>query len=291
VVLSGDGGDEAFGGYTRYPEDLKQAALRRWLPVWFRRAVLGPVARRWPQIDGLPLFARAKTLLTNLSLDTGAAYANAVAMCRSPLRRQLLAPDVAAELNGYRAEQQIIDGHAAAPVDDALAGMIAADTSVLLPDDFLVKVDRASMAHGLEVRPPLLDHELFELAARIPSRWKIRSGETKWILKEAYQDRLLADVLRRPKQGFEIPIGDWLRGPLRPMFESVVFDAAARVRDLIDQATARKIYQLHLAGIGWHGELLWGLLILARWVEHYLVAPRPADGARWNEAVVPTANG
>src|SRR5207253_2795108 len=97
-----------------------------------------------------------------------------------------------AGLNGNRPEEVVRVPHAAAPAADPLAGMIAADVATLLPDDYLVKVDRASMANGLEVRPPLLDHELLELTARLPSRWKVRNGETKWLFKQAYQDRLPA---------------------------------------------------------------------------------------------------
>ncbi len=188
VVLSGDGGDEAFGGYARYAHDLKEAAVRRWLPAWFRRAALGPLARAWPKADWLPRPLRAKTALSNLALDAGPAYANTLTLCRQPLRRRLMAPDLAAGLNGHRPERLIWESYATAPAGDALAGMIAADVGVVLPDDFLVKVDRASMAHGLEVRPPLVDHELLELAARIPSRWKVQGGQTKWILKQAYRE-------------------------------------------------------------------------------------------------------
>ena len=270
VVLSGDGGDEAFGGYSRYAHDLKEAALRNWLPGWFRRALLGPLARYWPKADWLPRPLRAKTLLTNLSLDAGDAYANTMSLCRPPLRRQLMARDLAAGLNGHRPERRLRDAYGTARPDDALGGMIAADVNVVLPDDFLVKVDRASMAHGLEVRPPLLDHELLELVATIPSRWKVHGGETKWVFKQAYRERLPADVLWRPKHGFEIPIDSWLRGPLRPMFEAAVFDPQARLRDLVDQTTARQLYQAHLRGTGRHGSVLWSLLVLARWSETYL---------------------
>jgi asparagine synthase (glutamine-hydrolysing) len=278
VVLSGDGGDEAFGGYARYAHDLKEAAVRRWLPGWFRRLALGPLGRRWPKADWLPRRLRAKTLLTNLSLDPGPAYANTLALCRQPLRRRLLSGDVAAQLNGRRPEEELLAGHAVAPPDDALAGMIAADVNVVLPDDFLVKVDRASMAHGLEVRPPLLDHELLELAARIPSRFKVRGGQTKWILKEAYRGRLPDDLLDRPKHGFEIPVDSWLRGPLREQFESAVLDPRARVGDLVDQATARGVYRAHLSGRGRHGGILWSLLLLARWADRYLGTPPSTPG-------------
>jgi asparagine synthase (glutamine-hydrolysing) len=270
VALSGDGGDEAFGGYARYAHDLKEAAIRRWLPSWFRRSALGSLARIWPKADWLPRPLRIQTFLRNLSLDPGAAYANTISLCRPPLRRQLLSPDLLSSLNGREPERIIRTAYAQAPLRDPLAGMIAADVEIVLPDDFLVKVDRASMANGLEVRPPLLDHELLELAARIPSNLKVHRGETKWIFKQAYQHRLPASVVHRPKHGFEIPIDGWLRGPLRETFETAVLRHGAKVGDLINQDIARKLYRAHLAGIGRNGGVLWTLLVLARWAERYL---------------------
>jgi asparagine synthase (glutamine-hydrolysing) len=239
------------------------------------RRGLGPVARAWPKADWLPKRLRAKTLLTNLSLDAGPAYANTLQLCRLPLRRRLLAADVAAGLNGHRPEAAVCAGYAVAPPGDALAGMIAADVATLLPDDYLVKVDRASMAHGLEVRPPLLDHELLELTARIPSGLKVRGGETKWLMKQAFRDRLPAAILTRPKQGFEIPLDAWLRGPLREVFEGTVLRPGAQVADLVDVPTARGLYQAHQSGVGRHGAVLWSLLVLAHWSERYLGAPAP----------------
>jgi asparagine synthase (glutamine-hydrolysing) len=279
VAISGDGGDEAFGGYARYAHDLKEAAFRRMLPAWFRRAALGPLARAWPKADWLPRSLRAKTLLTNLALDDAAAYANTLSICRRPLRRTLLAPDLAASLNGHDPERVVREGYAAGGPADPLGGMIAADVAVVLPDDFLVKVDRASMAHGLEVRPPLLDHELLEMAARIPSHWKIRGGQTKWIFKQAYSDRLPGETVWGPKHGFDVPVDAWLRGPLREMFEAEVLDARARVADLIDRSVARRLYRAHAAGVGRHGAALWSLLILARWAERYL-ATQGGSGSR-----------
>jgi asparagine synthase (glutamine-hydrolysing) len=272
VVLSGDGGDEAFGGYARYAHDLKEAALRDCLPKWFRRLAIAPVARNWPKTDWLPRPLRARTLLTNLALDGGPAYANTLSLCRPPLCRRLMAPDLAAGLNGNDPRRHICQAHAAAPAGDDLAGMIAADVEVLLPDDFLVKVDRASMAHGLEVRPPLLDHELLELAARIPSSLKVHKGETKWIFKESVKERLPANVVRRSKRGFELPIDGWLRGPLREVFEDVVLDSHAGVADLVNQSVARQLYDAHQQGRGRHGTVLWSLLVLGRWAERYLTA-------------------
>lgn len=277
VVISGDGGDEVLGGYSRYAHDLREAWLRRRLPGWFRHGALGPLGRRWPKADWLPKVLRAKTLLTNLSLEAGEAYANTLSLCRLPVRHRLLAGDLLSELNGHRPERMICDHFATAPADDPLAGMITADVNTLLPDDFLVKVDRASMSCGLEVRPPLVDHELLELAARVPSNLKVRRGQTKWILKRLYRDRLPAQVTRRPKQGFEIPIDRWLRGPLREVFESAVLSPQSRVAGLIDQSTARRLYRAHLAEVGRHGDTLWSLLVLARWAEEYLTSAVDPD--------------
>jgi asparagine synthase (glutamine-hydrolysing) len=287
VALSGDGGDEAFGGYSRYAHDLGEAALRRRLPGWFRRKALGPIARSWPRADWLPRPLRAKTLLTNLSMEAGGAYANTLSQCRPPLRRLLLAPDLAAGLGGHDPGRIIREGFATATPGDDLAGMIAADVAVVLPDDFLVKVDRASMAHGLEVRPPLLDHELLELAARIPSGLKIRGGETKWIFKRACRDRLPDSILRRPKHGFDLPVDAWLRGPLREMFEAEVLDPGARVAGLVDQARVRGLAGTHRAGTGRHGQVLWSLLVLARWADRYLgAAPDRVGTGRHARAAV-----
>lgn len=280
VVLSGDGGDEAFGGYARYAHDLAEAELRRRLPEWFRRAALGPIARAWPRADWLPKPLRAKTRLTNLAADAGTAYANTLSLCRQPLRRRLLAPDLAATLNGHDPGRIIREAFATAPPGDALAGMIAADVALPLPDGFLVKVDRASMAHGLEVRPPLLDHELLELAACIPSDLKVRGGQTKWILRQSCRNRLPESIRERPKAGFDVPVDAWLRGPLREAFEDHVLDPKAHVSGLVDQAWVRRIYNGHRTGIGRYGQVLWSLLILARWADRYLgnASPRSAAG-------------
>ncbi len=269
VALSGDGGDEAFGGYARYAHDLRESAWRRRLPTWVRHG-LGPLARVWPKTDWLPRPLRAKTFLTNMSLDAAPAYANTLQTCRQPLRCQLLHPQIVAAWNVHRSEASVCTSYNTASPGDSLAGMIAADVAMHLPDDYLVKVDRASMAHGLEVRPPLLDHELLELAARIPSRWKVHRGETKWLFKRAFRDRLASGATRRPKRGFEVPIDAWLRGPLRGMFEAGVLAPGSRIADVVSQEVARSLFRSHLAGVGRHGNVLWSLLVLARWCDRYL---------------------
>jgi asparagine synthase (glutamine-hydrolysing) len=210
---------------------------------------------------------RLKTALTNLSLAPEAAYANTLQRCRMPLRRQLLHADLVNQLNGHNPGARVASAYSVARAD-SLGSMTAADVEVLLPDDYLVKVDRASMACGLEVRPPFLDHELMEMSARIPSRWKIHQGQTKWILKQACQDRLPPSILRRPKQGFEMPVNAWLRGPLRQRFQDQVL-ASSPLDGLLDRRKAAELFASHQSGRGQHGETLWALLVLSAWAGRY----------------------
>jgi asparagine synthase (glutamine-hydrolysing) len=274
VVLSGDGGDEAFGGYARYAHDLREAALRGCLPAWFRRGLLRPLGKSWPKVDWLPRWLRAKTTLLNLGSDEDAAYANTLSICRPPLRRQLLAADLVHSLNGHQSEQLVRDAYTHR-LGDPLSRMIAADVATLLPDDFLVKVDRASMAYGLEVRPPMLDHELLELAATIPSHLKVRRGQTKWILKQACRDLVPADLLTRRKRGFDVPIDRWLARDLAPMFQDLVLDAGGPAADLFDRRRVAGLFADHRTGRGRHGAVLWSLLVLTRWAERFLANSAP----------------
>lgn len=270
LVLSGDGGDEAFGGYRRYQHDLREAQVRQHLPAWFRRAVLGPLATAWPQAPWLPRPLRAQSTLQNLSLDPAEAYARTVSLCRSPLRNRLLAPELRAQLADHDPGRVVSQAYWATGASEPLGAMTGTDLATLLPDDFLVKVDRASMAHGLEVRPPLLDHELLELAATIPTRWKVRGGRGKWILRHAGAGLLSRPVMDGPKRGFELPMDDWLRGPLRPWLQERVLAPGSPLEGWICRSTARALERRHAAGLGQHGPLLWSLLVLEQWSDRYL---------------------
>jgi len=270
VVLSGDGGDECFGGYPRYAHDLREDKVRRLFPAVFRQAVFGPLGRCWPSFERLPRPLRWKTALTNLSMDASAAYANTLKQCRPPLRDLLLHPDIRRAVAGYFPKSSLLHAFDSASPRDPLAGMIAADFAVTLPDDYLVKVDRASMAHGLEVRPPLLDHTIVELAARIPSSLKIANGELKSVFKKTLEGRLPPEVVYRPKQGFVVPLDKWLRGPLAEMMRDTILGSNSALDGLIDRQQAKQLLESHVGGRGRHGRVLWSLIVLARWAEHHL---------------------
>ncbi len=270
VALSGDGGDEAFGGYARYSHDIREASLRGWLPRWFRLGMLRHLAAAWPKADWLPHPLRLKSALTNLSLDGPAAYDNTLQITRDPIRSALLRPEWARLAHSSIVQQSIAEAFQRAPLNDTLSGMIGSDVSFLLPDDFLVKVDRASMATGLEVRPPLLDHELLEMAARIPSKFKVHSGETKWILKSSFAASLSSETLYRKKKGFELPVNEWLRSDLRDMLESHVLNSNSPVAEFMDTQKIQKLYREHLSGFSKHGPTLWSILVFSCWINRFM---------------------
>jgi asparagine synthase (glutamine-hydrolysing) len=158
--------------------------------------------------------------------------------------------------------------------------MWSADTNILLPDDFLTKVDRASMGFGLEVRPPFIDWKLMELAASMPSEYKIRQGSKKWMLKQLFETRLPNGLANRRKQGFELPINEWLRGPLHDQVRTCVLNPHGKIAEFINVAYARQLFDAHCKGTGRHGQLLWSLLILARWLDTWCNSPAQSNTDR-----------
>ena len=265
VVVSGDGGDEAFGGYARYRQDMKEHSLRSLLPSFLRSGLLARVAQAWPNSNRLPRALRWKSALQNVSMEPADAYANTVSVFRALARSRLLGRGV-----DHGPDQQIHTQLLAGfrQGGDFLQSMLTSDIEVLLPDDFLTKVDRASMAVGLEVRPPMVDREFLQLAITIPSRYKIRSGKGKWVFKQMLEKRLPASILHRRKQGFDIPLDAWLRGPLRDSVSQAV-STHGPLASILDVREATSLNKRHQSGEAGCGQQLWTLLVLARWMETY----------------------
>ena len=276
VTLSGDGGDEAFGGYARYQHDLFEERLRRALPD-FLRPVAGALGRRWPDSAHLPRPLRARSTLLNLADNPANAYARTLASTRERERRALLTRDVRESLiniNPSRAMLAIYrNSHAT-----TLGRMQRVDLMVLLPDAFLTKVDRASMSTGLEVRPPLLDHRLLQLTAAMPDSLKIKNGKSKYLLQTLARRYVPPFVIDRPKRGFDLPLAAWFRerrghNPLRGRLHELVFSSRGPLDGLVDHRYARHLLDRHLTRKADHAQTLWTLLVLSAWCREHLRTP------------------
>jgi len=261
VALSGDGGDESYGGYRRYRFDTMENRTRRWLPQGLWR-MLGAV---YPKADFLPRAMRFKRTFQNLALAPDEAYARSVSANLPEEIAPLLAPHLRAEmgepLEPVRAAYRRSDGK------DPLSRAMACDFATWLPGDILTKVDRASMAVSLEVRAPLLDHVLVEAAARIPSALKIQDGRTKAIFRDALAPRLRRESLSLPKRGFSVPLADWFRGAAGEALQGLVDDGA--LAGVLECGAVRGALERHRRGQRDHSELLWHALALGRWVRRW----------------------
>lgn len=262
VALSGDGGDETFGGYRRYRLHLAEERLRRALPSALRRPIFGTLGRVYPKFDRLPRFLRARTTFQSLARDTGAAYFNSVAVMRGEVRAALRSAKLSEQLDGYRSEARFESIARQCGSTDPLKQIQAIDYATWLPGDINTKVDRASMAHSLEVREPLMDHKLVEWAAALPSTLKIQGQQGKRVLKSAMADRLPHHILHRTKMGFSVPLAHWLRGPLAGAVGALSRSEALADSGLLDHARLGRMGSDHLQGRADFSRPLWSVLAL-----------------------------
>jgi asparagine synthase (glutamine-hydrolysing) len=279
VALSGDGGDETFGGYRRYRMHLMEEKLRAALPMGVRRPLFGLLGRVYPKADWAPRMFRAKTTFEGMSRTAVEAYFHSVSVLRGPMRAQLFSPALKRELAGYNA-QEVFDHHAGrAGTDDPLALIQYLDLKTYLVGDINTKVDRASMAHSLEVREPLMDHKLIEWLATLPSTMKVRGQEGKFLLKKALEPMLPDDVLYRPKMGFSVPLARWFRGPLRQRVRDAVLGERLAQTGWFERATLERLVDSHQDGRSDHSSPLWTLMMFEAFLRNVVdgdgVAPQP----------------
>lgn len=262
VALSGDGADEAMAGYRRQIFQAKEDAVRGVLPASLRRSVFGGLGAIYPKADWAPRPLRAKTTLLALAGDSEEGYARALAFTPPELRDQLYSDSYRALRGDYRAERPLVDLMRKAPALSGLDRAQYADLKFWLPGDILTKIDRTSMAVGLEAREPLLDHRLVEFAAGLPHRARIRGGQGKWLLKHTMRRYLPDSILFRPKQGFVTPIAEWLRGPLAGEARAIGTSATIMRTGWFDNARLGVLAEAHISGKADHSRLLWQLLML-----------------------------
>jgi asparagine synthase (glutamine-hydrolysing) len=263
VVLTGDGGDEVFAGYDRYPQALAEARRLDGLPA-AARAILGAVGAV------LPPSAPGKHWLRHASLDPRVRFIDGESLFPADLKARLIAGRLAARLDGapdpLEARARLLDG---AP-GDALGRLLYYDTATYLPLDILTKVDRMTMAHSLEARPPLLDHHLVEAVFALPSAYKLRGAAQKAVLKRAVAGLVPASILERPKRGFGVPIRAWFRGPLRDAVVDVLTDSRTRARGWLEPRFVRALCDEHRVGRRDQSVRMWGLLMLELWCRRFL---------------------
>ena len=277
VALSGDGGDENFAGYRRHRMAMGENRVRSMLPLALRKPVFGFLGAAYPKADWAPRVFRAKTTFEALARDLTDGYFHGVSINNDRVRDQLFSSAFRSRLQGYRAVE-VMRGYARqAPTDDPLSMVQYLDMKTYLPGDILTKVDRASMAHALEVRVPLLDHQFVEWVSGLPSSCKLRNGEGKHVFKKALQPYLSDDILYRKKMGFSIPLAAWLRGPLADSMKRAVLNPVLLDTGIFNPAFLKQMVDEHQSRIKDHSTTLWSVLMFDAFLRKNGAAGAPAS--------------
>jgi asparagine synthase (glutamine-hydrolysing) len=263
VVLSGDGGDELFGGYDRYLPHPRVAAFDRFSPRALRRVAALAAA-------GMPHGARGKNFLRHVGRTEQGRYLDAIRFFGADEKPALLTPDLQHAIGGPDPETRMARHFERLAHLPWASQMMRFDAETYLPEDILTKVDRMSMAHSIEARVPLLDNEVIAFAATLPAAMKIKAGRRKHVLKEVAATLLPPSVLDRKKQGFGVPLGTWFRGNLRELFADTLLSTTTLQRGYFQPAFVNRLVAEHLSGARDHTLRLWQLVVFERWNRQYV---------------------
>jgi len=276
VVLSGDGGDESFGGYGRYAQWQRLAPLSAVLPAAVRREL---VATRYSRLTGSPVAAVARRIKRGArfaALDGPSRYLELLSYFPPGEKAELYTDEFAATVGGHSEVDMLRSAWEAWPGMTDLDHLSCTDVENYLPDDLLVKVDIMTMYHGLEARAPFLDHRLMEYAATLPDNLKVRGGRTKYLLKKAALRRLPRELVLRPKMGFAIPMADWLRGELRSYATDLLLDETSTRRGYFKPEMVAGLLDDHFRGTADNALRIWALLCLEVWHREFVDPPGAA---------------
>lgn len=262
VSLSGDGGDELFGGYARYQraDDIWRAM--KCIPYFARNAASRGIRTAFGDRSPNAIGSNANRLASYLS----ARRAEELYKAQTSHRQD--ANDLILRMSGVPCGGTMSDS--APGPDRPYDSMMYTDSVTYLPDDILVKVDRAAMGVSLETRVPMLDHRVVEFAWRLPLHMKVRNREGKWLLKQVLRKHVPASLLDRPKMGFGVPVGEWIRGPLRDWAESLLSEVRLKEEGFLNPKIVRKQWSRHLEGVTGGGDNVWHLLAFQAWLSHTL---------------------
>jgi asparagine synthase (glutamine-hydrolysing) len=259
VVLSGDGGDELFAGYTRYGIDRQRSGFAR-LPAVVRKGLMQPLSR------SLPHGAWGRNFIYNVALDAIDRYVDSISVFSELNKPSLYTADFRRQLEGKELASACYRRMAASvATGKPLDRVLYLDSKTYLPGDILTKVDRMSMAVSLEARVPLLDHRLIEFVARMPDTMKMRGLETKYIFRRAVRDMVPAEILDRPKQGFGVPLQQWINDQLRGRIHETLREQRTRERGYVEDAYVRRLLEEHERNRRDHSGQLWALFMLEQW--------------------------
>src|SRR5262245_38113814 len=278
VVLSGDGGDELFGGYDRYVPHPRVVAFDRYSPRALRRVAAIAAAR-------LPHGVRGKNFLRHVGRDEQGRYLDAIRFFSADEKPSLLSHDVMGQIEGPDPESRLaahFDRYANLPWPSQ---MMRFDAETYLPEDVLTKVDRMSMAHSIESRVPLLDNEVIEFASSLPAPIKIKGGRRKHVLKEVAATLLPPEILNRRKQGFGVPLGTWFRGndhpgAIRELFVDTLLSPPSLQRGYFQPLFVRRLVDEHVSGKRDHTLRLWQLVVFEKWHQEYVDRSFPLSSPR-----------
>jgi len=268
VALSGDGGDELFAGYERYQALWLSQQMNRWFPV-HRLPGIGLIQRLPDSKRRRSLIRRAKRFLEAFGEPPARRYLNWLQIFPESLRAELYRDDFLELLPGEDPFSYLEWAWTQSEGRDIITRASITDLLTYLPSDLCTKVDIASMAHGLEVRQPLLDHRVVEFAASLPVELKFRRGRGKRLLEDAFGTMIPRAIFRRPKMGFGIPIAHWFRNELRPLVHDTILADDARIAMYLRSDMVADLVAAHESGQQNHGYRLWSLLILEQWLRQW----------------------